>query len=78
MKYLLLTKAKWDAADKKASTALNIPNDRAKKYARYSQVTNTANPSYGKYIFPVMLTGPWACGELFPDAEDWSDSWITT
>jgi len=78
MKYILYsTQAEWDESNENMNTHFALPNSETQRYAKISQVGNSKNADYGKYIFPVCDNGSFVCTNLFPANEqvDFNPSW---
>ena len=77
MKYLLLSESAWETSEEQACAKFDLPNAQAKRYAKKSQVANSDNANFGKFIFPVMTSGPWKCDDLFTGGVAWDDDWVS-
>ena len=70
MKYRLYdTSSEWVNKNESLEEHLNIPSENTFRYAEVSQVTNSNNAEYGKYIMPVCTSGPWKCDDQFNPSE---------
>ena len=81
MKFRLYsTTSGWNSRHASIKTYLGIPAGTTTEYADRTQINNTENADYGKYLFPVKTTGRWKCDDQFPAADlvDYDSTWYVT
>ena len=79
MKYALYaTASDWDAKNSELETELGIPDGKGTlQYAEISEVENSENSDFGKFILPVLTRGQWKCDDQFSasDLVDFDPDW---
>ncbi len=79
MKYALYaTSSDWNAKNSAIETELGIPNGQGTdRYAEISEVENSENADYGKFIMPVFTSGTWKCDDQFNPSQlvDFDPTW---
>ena len=81
MKYCLYSSlTDWNNRNDSLESYLDIPNGtQTLSYAIVSQVANTDNANYGKYILPVETEGMWKCDDQFLEGDlvDYDATWYS-
>ena len=79
MKYALYSStSSWNSRNASLEAALGIPNGQGTdKYAEISEVENSENADYGKFIMPVFTSGTWKCDDQFNPSQlvDFDPTW---
>jgi len=79
MKYRLYSsRSGWTSRNNSLESHLGIPDGNGTlHYAQISEVENSENADFGKYIMPVMTEGKWKCDDQFPSSDlvDFDPEW---
>lgn len=78
-KYKLLdTPTQVEAAEADMKVKLGIPDSKGTlKYAEQAMIDNPEHSDYGRFIFPVLLSGTWKSDQYFDASElvDFDPDW---
>ena len=67
----------WDEKEVELMAYLGLPSPAAASYASKETVPNPASDDYGKFIMPVMTSGPYKCDDQFSSGViDWQADWL--
>ena len=70
------TESEWDTNEAALEAFLGIPIGTTVRYAVKDTVSNSNSSDFGKYIMPVIMSGPWQCDDQFSSGVvDWQDDW---
>ncbi len=72
---LYSTESEWDDKNTSICAHLGIPSPQAERYADKATVQNPESDDFGKFIMPVITSGPFKCDDQFSDPVDWDNSW---
>ena len=73
---LYATESGWDNKNTELCSHLDLPGPGAAAYAQKETVENPESDDFGKFIMPVIMTGPFKCDAQFSSGvTDWKDDW---